>query len=127
MFGIPNRYRKQILFDFSKFQTMGSRGGEGEGGLNSRNIFISNAGNNFETTCRNFRIENYFTFSKRKPPKQTANQYSNLRHITFNADVFCISLSVDLTYLLQSAVSLCKLLLYIFAFISSRLDLIGKV
>lgn len=52
---------------------------------------------------------------------------TNTRHITFNADVFCISLSVALTYLLQSAVSLWKLLLYIVAFISSRLDLIGNV
>lgn len=52
---------------------------------------------------------------------------TNTRYITFNADVFCISLSVDLTYLRQSAVSLWKLLLYIVAFISSRLDLIGNV
>lgn len=51
----------------------------------------------------------------------------NIQLITFNADAFCISLSVDLTYLLQSAVSLWKLLLYIFAFIASRLDLIGNV
>lgn len=48
----------------------------GGGGINSRNIFTGNAGNNSETTCRNFRIENYFRFSKRKPLKQIAKEYS---------------------------------------------------
>lgn len=65
MFDVPNRSRKHILFDFSKLKTIW--------GMNSRNIFTGNAGNNSETTCRNFRVDNYFRFSTRKPLKQIAN------------------------------------------------------
>lgn len=87
MFDFSNRFRKQILFDFSKLKNIWV--------VISRITFTSNEGNNSETSCRNF--QNWELFLIFKKETYEANCKPVVQHIILNANVFRICLWISFT------------------------------
>lgn len=82
-----NRFRKQILFDFSKLKNIRV--------VISRNTFTSNEGNNSETPCRNF--QNWELLLLLKKETYEGNCKPVIQHTILNANVFRICLWISFT------------------------------